>query len=95
MSILRVRDNNGNVTDILAIRGNPGPKGDPGKTPVLGLDYFTDADKQKMVDAVLEQMPEPEGGLPDVTTEHNGKFARVVDGKWAAVAVDNAEEASF
>lgn len=33
--------------------------------------------------------------LPEVTTEDNGKFLRVVDGAWAAVAVDAAEEASF
>lgn len=33
--------------------------------------------------------------LPEVTTEDNGKFLRVVDGAWAAVAVDSAEGASF
>lgn len=33
--------------------------------------------------------------LPPVTTDDNGKFLRVVDGAWAAVAVDKAEEASF
>lgn len=30
-----------------------------------------------------------------VTTDDNGKFMRVVDGAWAAVAVPSAEEASF
>ena len=34
-------------------------------------------------------------GLPAVTAEDNGKFARVVDGAWAADAVPTAEEASF
>lgn len=33
--------------------------------------------------------------LPAVTANDNGKFLRVVDGAWAAVAVDSAEEASF
>lgn len=33
--------------------------------------------------------------LPAATTDDNGKFLRVVDGVWAAVAVTNAEEASF
>ena len=30
-----------------------------------------------------------------VTSADNGKFLRVVDGKWAAATVLNAEEASF
>ena len=33
-------------------QGEPGPKGDPGTngtTPVKGVDYYTDADKQEMV----------------------------------------------
>ena len=44
-----------------------------------------------------EQGPQgPAGnGLPDVTGADNGKFARVVDGAWAAVAVADAEEADF
>lgn len=37
------------------------------------------------------------GGMKNVavTASDNGKFMRVVDGKWAAVTVPNAEEASF
>ena len=31
---------------------------------------------------------------PDVTSEDNGKFLRVVDGVWAAAIVQNAEEVS-
>ena len=34
-------------------------------------------------------------GLPAVTTTDNGKFARVVDGVWSAVALTNAEEVSY
>lgn len=29
--------------------------------------------------------------IPRVTTEDNGKFMRVVDGKWAAVTIPDAE----
>lgn len=59
MSILRVKDENGNIIPIPAIKGD---KGDPGKPPVLGEDYFTDADKKEMVAAVLAAMPTWSGG---------------------------------
>lgn len=57
-----------------------GPKGDTGEPGAQG-----------------EQGPQgPAGvGLPDVTGADNGKFARVVDGAWAAAAVPDAEEADF
>lgn len=32
---------------------------------------------------------------PEVTTEDNGKFLRVVNGTWSAATVRNAEEVSF
>ena len=38
--------------------GADGAPGADGKTPVKGEDYFTDADKQEMVEAVLDAMPE-------------------------------------
>ena len=38
MAILRVKDENGNIYDIPALKGD---KGDPGYTPVKGEDYFT------------------------------------------------------
>ena len=34
-------------------------------------------------------------GVPTVTADDNGKFLRVVDGKWAAVALESAEGGSF
>lgn len=33
--------------------------------------------------------------LPKVTTDQNGAFLRVVNGSWAAAAMDNAEEVTF
>ena len=33
--------------------------------------------------------------LPTVTTADNGKYMRVVDGKWAAQSMDAYEEATF
>lgn len=55
-SILRVRDENGNVIDIPAIVGPQGPKGDPGNDYVL-----TDTDKQEIISAVLNALPTAEG----------------------------------
>lgn len=34
-----------------------GLKGDPGYTPKKGIDYYTDADKQEMVNAVIAALP--------------------------------------
>lgn len=39
-----------------------GPKGADGKTPVKGVDYYTEADKTEMVNAVLSALPTWEGG---------------------------------
>ena len=38
-------------------QGAQGEKGDKGDTPVKGTDYFTDADKAELVQAVLNQIP--------------------------------------
>lgn len=42
--------------------GPQGPKGDDGVTPVRGVDYWTDADKQEIVNDVLASLPVAEGG---------------------------------
>ena len=44
-------------------QGEPGPKGDPGTngtTPVKGVDYYTESDKQEMVQLVLAAIPSSE-----------------------------------
>jgi hypothetical protein len=38
------------------------PKGADGKTPEVGVDYFTEADKAQMVQSVLDALPTWEGG---------------------------------
>ena len=53
-SILRVRDADGTVIGIPAL------KGQDGYTPVKGTDYFTEADKAEIVAAVIESL----GGNP-------------------------------
>ena len=37
-------------------KGDKGDPGEPGKTPVAGVDFFTEADKAEMQDAVLSQI---------------------------------------
>lgn len=49
--ILKFKDKNGNISSVPAI------KGDKGDTPVKGIDYFTDADKQEIINAVLAALP--------------------------------------
>ena len=41
--------------------GEQGEKGADGKTPVKGTDYYTEADKQEMVNLVLNALPSAEG----------------------------------
>ena len=38
-------------------RGEAGAKGDDGYTPVKGVDYYTEQDKQEMVQAVIAALP--------------------------------------
>lgn len=48
-------------------------------------------------DSIIELQSTVASGdiVPLVNSNDNGKFLRVVDGKWAAVALVNAEEESF
>lgn len=41
--------------------GTNGKDGIDGKTPVKGTDYYTEADKQEMIDLVLDALPNAEG----------------------------------
>lgn len=72
MSILKIRDADGNVQEILAIKGErgypgergekgdpgeKGDKGDKGDTGATGNDYvLTSADKQEIAEAVAENL---------------------------------------
>lgn len=42
-------------------KGQDGTNGIDGKTPVKGTDYYTEADKQEMVNLVLNALPSAEG----------------------------------
>lgn len=44
----------------------------------------------------IPSLPGAKGeGIPDVTAADNGKFLRVVDGKWEVASVETAEGAAF
>ena len=69
---LKIKDEGGNWNSIAAIKGDKGDKGDTGPkgdkgdkgadghTPVKGTDYFTEADKQELVTAVIAALPSTE-----------------------------------
>lgn len=38
-------------------QGPQGEQGPPGKTPVKGVDYWTEADKQEIIEAVIAELP--------------------------------------
>lgn len=52
--------NNGGLEnpETINLRGPKGDKGEPGHTPVKGVDYFTDEDKAELVGAVLTTLPD-------------------------------------
>lgn len=41
-----------------SLKGDRGPQGEPGHTPVIGVDYFTESDKTELVNAVLTALPD-------------------------------------
>ena len=44
-------------------KGEQGEKGTDGKTPVKGTDYYTEVDKQEMINSVIEALPKYNGGV--------------------------------
>ena len=57
--VLKVWDaEQGEYTAIPALKGPKGDQGTNGKTPIRGTDYWTAADKQEIVSAVLAALPD-------------------------------------
>lgn len=59
-----------------------------GKSPVLGEDYWTESDKQEIINEVLKNIPDGTG-LPPITDEDEGKYLKVIDKKAAWGEVNN------
>lgn len=66
MDILRIKDENGVWQNVPALVGPPGKDGNQGEqgpagyTPQRGVDYWTTADQQQIVQDVLAALPEAE-----------------------------------
>lgn len=94
MSVIKVRNEEGEFVDIPVIQGAKGDKGDKGdigpqgeqgppgqdgtdgKTPVKGVDYFTEADKQEFIEEVEQTLtPKFDNKLDkNQGAENSGKF---------------------
>lgn len=95
MAILRIRDSNGNIQEIIAIKGEKGDKGDTGAKGEKGDKgdsyILTPDDKTE----IANQISASGQVLPSVTADDNGKFLQVIDGAWGAVAVTDAEGVEY
>ena len=56
---ITITDKNGTTTATI-LNGTKGDPGTNGTTPVKGVDYYTEADKQEMVQLVLAAIPSSE-----------------------------------
>lgn len=62
MSVLRIKDENGQwieITTIVGEQGQQGPAGADGHTPVKGVDYFTENDKNELINEIKEDLSTP------------------------------------
>lgn len=73
--------------------GANGKDGEDGKTPVRGEDYWTEADKQGIVNDVITLAGDRV--TPAVTTDDNGKIMEVVNGKWVTVAMADSSVKTY
>jgi hypothetical protein len=75
------------------VDGQPGKDGVDGYTPVRGKDYWTEADKQEILNdaftAAGDRLP------PAVSEADNGKIMEVKDGKWVPVTVSESSVKTF
>lgn len=62
MAILKIKDENGNIIEIPALKGDKGDNGNDGYTPIKGIDYWTDADKAEMQNYIDQQLGVIENG---------------------------------
>ena len=76
---MNITDKNGTQM-VYVMDGAKGDPGDPGYSPVRGVDYFTEDDQESIVEEVLKQMPEASESIE-----------AVLSGKWTLGAVNYNE----
>ena len=64
MAVMKIRGEDGKFHEV------PSMQGTPGTTPVKGQDYFTDADKQEIIDAVVKSVPDELPPIVDVPDDY-------------------------
>jgi hypothetical protein len=62
-NVITITLSNGTTATFTVKNGGKGSAGEPGKTPEKGTDYFTPADKNEMVNAVIAALPKYNGGV--------------------------------
>ena len=60
-----------------------------------GVSSWNDLSDKPFIPTKVSDLEQDVDMIPEVTSEDNGKFLRVVDGAWAAVSVPNAEGVGF
>lgn len=70
--------------------GAKGDKGNDGHTPVKGVDYFTEADKQEMVDEVVEKISTDT--LPPITIESKTGGYYNIRYEWKSINDNNSKQ---
>lgn len=63
--------------DVVQFTAPQGEPGEPGKTPVKGTDYWTEADKAEIVEEVLEQVPTGGSGGIAITGATVGQTVKI------------------
>ena len=67
MTILKLKNNDTeqfeSVEYIMGEPGQEGKQGEEGKTPVKGVDYFTEEEIKEMGDYIFDNLPKAEDGV--------------------------------
>lgn len=75
---------------IKKIKAKDGEDGKDGKTPILGVDYFTEVDKKSIAEKVLSYIVPPQNGKDGVTPDTNVIVNMVIEAlKESKLTVDH------
>jgi hypothetical protein len=100
MSILYVRDKDGNPIPVPALAGKDGADGHNGYTPVKGVDYWTEAEKQEIEAYIATELAKRGQLAPEFVSSVSGctdqnKMYVLPDGYIYAYLYGESEEATY